>query len=96
MILNLQYDNTRDDESGGDKMDNDGLAIEFFAAELRPNEGEQNTHEENHDRSGGVGGGRSEGYRRSEGERGAIRKIFRNAEKARAEERTKDFLAAGF
>ena len=43
-------------------MDDDGFAIELFAAELWPDEGEQDTHEEYYDWRGRVGGGGSERY----------------------------------
>ena len=42
-------------------MDNDRFAVKFFAAEIWPDECEEETHEENDDGLGGIGSGRSDG-----------------------------------
>ena len=67
------------DECGSDKVDNDRLASEFLTAELGPNEGKNNTHEENNDWGGRICNGRSDGGRRSERECDAISSVGSDA-----------------
>ena len=57
-------------------MNDDGLALEFFASEVRPNDGEDDAHEEDKDWLGRIGSSRGESDRRSKNKRGAVGEIF--------------------
>ena len=94
-MSSLEEDDAGDHKDGGDEVDDDGFLVEFFAAEFRPNEGEDDAHEENDDGCSRIGRDGCEGDGGGEGESGAIGEIFGDADDARAKKRTKDFGVAG-
>lgn len=92
----MNQNDAGDNQGGGDKMDNDGFLVHFFAAEFGPDKSENDAHEESGDGDGGIAGGGSGGDARREDEGGVVSKVSKNTTSETREERAINFVMAGF